>query len=169
MRRVPGEDPTALSAGEPEALDRSPGELLRSERERRGLSIQQAAEDLHLDAATVQAIEADRFQELGAPVYARGHLRKYAEVLGLAPEYLLSRYEALADTPVVPVPVPVARLEWIRPERRSLKLPLAILVAVIALVLGWWLFGFVGQMDLGARGEVPGAGGHDDRGEVAIE
>ncbi len=59
----------------------SPGELLRRERERRMLSLQRAAEDLHLDTVTVEAIESDRFQALGAPVYAKGHLRKYATLL----------------------------------------------------------------------------------------
>ena len=43
----------------------------------------QAAEQLHLDVAAVKALEAGRFEELGAAVYVRGHLRRYAELLGL--------------------------------------------------------------------------------------
>ena len=59
----------------------TPGMLLRRERERRALSVQQAAEDLHLDTWMVDAIEADRFVALGAPVYAKGHLKKYAALV----------------------------------------------------------------------------------------
>ena len=86
----------------------TPGEMLRAERERRGYSVQQAAEELHLDAWVIEAIEANRFEALGAPVYARGHLRKYAALLGLSPATVIERYEALSDTPVEPTPVPAA-------------------------------------------------------------
>ena len=92
MRRQPGRD--------------TPGECCARERERRGYSVQQAAEDLHLDAWMIEAIEANRFVALGAPVYAKGHLRKYAALLGLSPANVLERYEALGDTPVVPTPIP---------------------------------------------------------------
>ena len=73
----------------------TPGGMLRAERERRGYSMQQAAEDLHLDVWVIEAIEANRFVALGAPVYAKGHLRKYATLLGLSPATVLERYEAL--------------------------------------------------------------------------
>ena len=60
------------------AAPRSIGERLRAGRERSGLSIAAAAEKLHLDTKVIEALEADRFAELGASVYVRGHLRRYA-------------------------------------------------------------------------------------------
>lgn len=125
------------------AASLTPGELLRRERERRSLSQLQAAEDLHLDTRVVEAIEANRFDLLGAPVYARGHLKKYAALLGLSPEFVLQRYEALADRPEVPMPVPasvtagaVVDLE----QRSTFKGPLLVSVTLIVLALGWWIF-----------------------------
>ncbi len=56
---------------------------LTTARERAGLSLQQAADQLHLDVSSVKALEAGDFAALGAQVYARGHLRRYAELLGL--------------------------------------------------------------------------------------
>src|SRR5688572_25117392 len=109
MNAAGGSEPSAsdaaraTSAGAIDSL--TPGELLRRERDRRSMSLQQAAEDLHLDPRTVQAIEENRFAALGVPVYARGHLRKYAALLGLSPEYIIQRYEALTDRPEVPTPV----------------------------------------------------------------
>lgn len=97
---------TAHAQADAEGLQ-TPGALLQRERERLGLSVQQAAEGLHLDPWIVEAMEANRFLALGAPVYAKGHLRKYAALLGLAPELILSRYEALSDAPQEPTPVPV--------------------------------------------------------------
>ena len=64
------------------AAPRSIGERLRAGRERAGLSVAAAAEKLHLDPKVIEALEADRFAELGASVYVRGHLRRYADFVG---------------------------------------------------------------------------------------
>jgi cytoskeleton protein RodZ len=117
----------------------TPGELLRRERERRRLSIQQAAEDMHLDAWIVEAIEENRFVALGAPVYAKGHLRKYATQLGLAPELVIARYVALSDVPVEPTPIPTSVNAPPRTERISLKTPLLVAALLIAAAVAWWI------------------------------
>lgn len=121
--------------------DATPGVLLKRERERAALTVRQAAEDLHLDAWIIEAIEANRFLALGAPVYAKGHLRKYATRLGLSVEDIFARYEALQDRPHEADPIPTAVATPIRPPRRSLKGPLwiAALIAVAA-VLGYLAF-----------------------------
>jgi len=137
---VEGAQATAPNA----AASLTPGQLLQRERERRSISRLRAAEDLHLDTRVVEAIEADRFDQLGAPVYARGHLKKYALLLGLSPEFVLQRYEALTDhRPEVPMPVPasvtsgaVVDLE----QRSTFKGPLLVSVTLIVLALGWWIF-----------------------------
>jgi cytoskeleton protein RodZ len=120
----------------------TPGELLKRERERRSISLLQAAEDLHLDTRVVQALEANRFELLGPPVYSRGHLRKYAALLGLSPEYIIQRYEALTDVPQVPTPVPASSFATVSVglERRSNKGPVWMAIALFALAIGWWIF-----------------------------
>jgi cytoskeleton protein RodZ len=116
--------------------------MLRAERERRGYSVQHAAEDMHLDAWVIEAIEANRFEALGAPVYARGHLRKYASLLGLSPATVIERYEALGGTPVEPTPIPAAIATPVHPERRRVpKLPLWIAAAIVVVAgLAWLAF-----------------------------
>jgi cytoskeleton protein RodZ len=94
----------------------TPGALLQQERVRRGLSVQQAAEGLHLDAWMIEAIESNQFLALGAPVYAKGYLRKYAALLELAPDVIVARYDGLSDTPVVPTPIPVITTTPPRPK-----------------------------------------------------
>lgn len=130
----------ASAAGTAESL--TPGELLKSERERRSISLLQAAEDLHLDARVVEALEANRFELLGPPVYSRGHLRKYAALLGLSPEFIIQRYEAMTDLPVVPTPVPTSTLAAasVGLDRRSNQGPVWMAVALTALAIGWWIF-----------------------------
>jgi len=136
----------------------TPGELLRRERERRSLSQLQAAEDLHLDTRVVEAIEANRFDQLGAPVYARGHLKKYAALLGLSPELVIERYEALTDRPEVPTPVPASAVTGaaVTFERRSgFKGPLLVSVTLIVLALGWWVVDEVTRPSMQAIPQVP--------------
>lgn len=116
----------------------TPGALLKRERERRALSVQQAAEDLHLDPWVIEAIEANRFQALGAPVYAKGHLRKYATLLELAVEPIIEKYEALQDRPIAADPIPTAIAAPLPPPRRSLKGPIWIVLSmIVAGLLAW--------------------------------
>jgi cytoskeleton protein RodZ len=96
MNAVSEIQPTAGTAGS------TPGALLRQGREQRGLTVQQVSEELHLDAWLVEALEQNRFLALGAPVYAKGHLRKYAVLLGLSPELILARYQEIAEPPPPP-------------------------------------------------------------------
>lgn len=63
----------------------SPGAWLAAAREQAGWSLVQTAERLHLDVAAVKALEAGDYRSFGAAVYARGHLRRYAELVGLSP------------------------------------------------------------------------------------
>ena len=52
------------------------GARLRAGREKLGLTILQAAERLHVDPKILESLEIEDFDALGAPVFARGHLRQ---------------------------------------------------------------------------------------------
>jgi cytoskeleton protein RodZ len=68
------------------------GARLRAARERAELSVVQVTELLHVDPSVIQALESERFSELGASVYVRGHLRHYAELLRESAPELLALY-----------------------------------------------------------------------------
>lgn len=129
------------AAGEP-AL---PGQALRSAREARGLSLHKAADELRMTPDQVAAMEEGRYDSLGPPVFARGHLRRYAALLGLAAEPLLEEYEGAHRDAVAPTLMPPASLRTPVAERKS---PLAVVMVVLvpaalaAVVAGaWWLQG----------------------------
>jgi cytoskeleton protein RodZ len=67
------------------------GEALRSTRERKGLSIDQVAQETRISPRFLEALEAEQFNELPAPVYVRGFLRSYANFLQLEPQPLLDQ------------------------------------------------------------------------------
>ena len=92
------------------ATKETPGSALRRAREQKNLSIQQIADELHLDLKIVHALEADAFYSLGAPVYAKGYLRKYALLVGLPEDDVIALYERLSDVPPTPTVMPVASL-----------------------------------------------------------
>jgi cytoskeleton protein RodZ len=120
------------------ATTQTPGTALRRAREQRNFSIQQIADELHLDLKIVHSLEADDFFSLGAPVYARGYLRKYALLVGLDPEAVIAMYERLTDVPPTPTVMPVASA-YQPPQRISLRRPLLIVVSVAALALLGWI------------------------------
>jgi cytoskeleton protein RodZ len=60
------------------------GQRLKAEREKRGFSAQKVANDMHLDAWVIDALEAGEYDRIGPAVYAQGHLRKYASILGVS-------------------------------------------------------------------------------------
>jgi cytoskeleton protein RodZ len=77
-----------------------PGAKLKAERERRGLSAQKAADEMHLDRWVIDALEADDYKRIGPTVYAKGHLKKYAALLGLPAAEILAGYESRPPGPV---------------------------------------------------------------------
>ena len=92
------------------------GARLRAARERKGLTVLQAAEKLHVDAKVLESLEAEDFAPLGADVYVRGHLRRYAELVGESAGELQDLY-ASAGLAVHPDLTRIPRVE--RPSESS--------------------------------------------------
>ena len=80
------------------------GERLRSARKARAISVAQIADALKVEEHSVLALEEERFEDLGAPVFVRGHLRRYAQMVGLSPEAVLEAYrKAAPDSDALPL------------------------------------------------------------------
>ncbi|WNG16643.1 helix-turn-helix domain-containing protein [Cystobacter fuscus] len=74
------------------------GELLRQVREGRNLSPHSLADRTRISVRHVENIEADRYDQLPAPVYLRGMLMSMARELGLDPLRVSRSYMALASS-----------------------------------------------------------------------
>jgi cytoskeleton protein RodZ len=118
------------------------GPRLKAEREQRGLSAQKAADELHLDAWVIDALETDDYERIGPSVYAKGHLKKYAALLGLPAEDILAGYESRARAPKLQPSQPASvRLRTDTPAVSNLPwTQIGGSIAVVLLVLGvlWW-------------------------------
>ena len=115
------------------------GERLRRAREQRGLTVDECAERLYLPASVITALEGEQFATLGAGVYARGHLRRYAGLLELdaagLEQLMLQRLSAAPDL----ANIQTHRITGTGSSRRLGVVPVAIVAVVLALVvLVWW-------------------------------
>jgi cytoskeleton protein RodZ len=116
------------------------GTRLRAAREKKGLTILQAAEKMHLDARIIEVLEGEDFAALGAAVYARGHLRHYAELVGEQPAQLLELYAN--STRAAPVQPDLTRIAHVPLESDSGRLTgpaVVVLVTIAAIGTLWWV------------------------------
>lgn len=113
------------------------GKQLREARERLGLGVSQAAEQLHVDEKVIDALETGRFKAIGAPVFVRGHLRHYANLLG--EPSASGRYESLTQAPPDLTAVPNLPAQRTTP-RKLWPLVLFAVILVLAAVV-WWAMG----------------------------
>ncbi|PRQ05900.1 hypothetical protein ENSA5_00110 [Enhygromyxa salina] len=67
----------------------SPGPYLQAQRKRRGVSLEQLAVATKIPRRQLELLEADRFEELPAMVFAKGFLRCCARSLELDPDTVL--------------------------------------------------------------------------------
>jgi len=112
------------------------GERLAAARRDQQITVLEVAKELHLDEPKVRALEENNFELLGAPVFAKGHLRKYAMLVGVDNDDVLQDYYKLNRASGMPPVVgkvrkPVGEMSpgpWIT----------AIVVLLIVATAYWW-------------------------------
>jgi cytoskeleton protein RodZ len=71
----------------------SVGAYLREQRQRKGLSLDEVARATRVGARYLEALEADQFSSLLAPVFTRGFIRAYCQAVSVAPDDALRLYD----------------------------------------------------------------------------
>ena len=100
------------------------GDWLRRQREMREISLRDIAERTKISLRYLEAMEADRFDLLPAPIFAKGFLREYARYVGLSPDDVVNHYlsvhhpEELAGDPKDDTKVRCGRSRSIPASRR---------------------------------------------------
>jgi cytoskeleton protein RodZ len=108
------------------------GELLKSAREESRLSINDLSEATSIRAGLLSQMEQNDFSHCGGDIYARGHLRNIAPLIGLDAAKLITIYnqehsvesrslnDLLAENNVTKVPIEKKRMSWKTPAAVSL-------------------------------------------------
>jgi cytoskeleton protein RodZ len=117
------------------------GARLRGAREHQGLTVVQAAEKLYVDARTLEALEAEDFAALGADVYVRGHLRRYAELIGESPGELQELYASSTQA----ARPDLTRIPRSEPGSGTARLVLPALLGLALVVLLWRVLAMPGE------------------------
>lgn len=68
------------------------GDWLRRQREMREINLRDIADRTKISLRYLEAMEADRFDLLPAPIFAKGFLREYARYVGLSPDDVVNHY-----------------------------------------------------------------------------
>jgi cytoskeleton protein RodZ len=112
------------------------GERLAEARRERQISVLEIAKELHIDEQKVRALENNDFDALGAPVFAKGHLRKYSQLVGVDHEDVLTDYYRLTRSQSVQ---PVIT-NWTKPQRElSLGPWIAAIAVILVAAIAYWL------------------------------
>jgi cytoskeleton protein RodZ len=117
------------------------GERLKAAREAKGLSAQKAADELHLDAWVIEALESGDYVRIGPSVYVKGHLKRYAGLIGLPPSEILGADATRSSAPAAAATQPsTLRLRTSAPGGPQLRwVPLAgFAVAAVVLAGVYW-------------------------------
>lgn len=96
----------------------SVGEDIAAARKDAKLTVEQVSERTRIRAGVLREIEQDNFSHCGGDVYAKGHLRSIATVVGLDPEPLISEYDRAHGT-AVPSAATVFEAETTTAPRRG--------------------------------------------------
>src|SRR5688572_8721784 len=81
------------------------GERLRAARLTQDLTVEQLSTELRIEAKQLHALEDNRFEQIGVPVFIKGYLKQYGTRLGLDVADLLALYykqTTLADIQIQP-------------------------------------------------------------------
>jgi cytoskeleton protein RodZ len=132
------EQSTASAAGSPPE-PQSLGTTLRQARIARDLSLEQVSTELRIEVQQLEALEQDRFERIGVPVFIKGYVRQYGTFLGLDVRDLLAQYykqNSLKEIQIQP-----SKTIKLRDERQITVWIVATLILVglfIALGVWWW-------------------------------
>lgn len=126
----------------PPTQELSVGQTLRQEREKRQLSLEQAAQQLKLRVEILRNLELDQPDKAILPTFMRGYLKSYARFLKLPEQVLLSRFEQqhqVKSAPVKTMRTFSNRSAKQRTEARYMWLTwLIALVLLVSLAVWFW-------------------------------
>jgi cytoskeletal protein RodZ len=113
----------------------SVGEHLRKLREEKRMSLAEVSRATRVPIASVERIEADRFDELPGEVFVRGFLRAYAKALEVPVDDVLARYTASRRVAwVTPLPI-TSPVRPARSRRFGVAIAFVLLLILFTLAL----------------------------------
>tara|TARA_R110002096_G_scaffold23031_2_gene73526 strand:- start:18220 stop:19104 length:885 start_codon:yes stop_codon:yes gene_type:complete len=114
------------------------GERLAEARRELQIPVLEIAKELHLDEYKVRALESNDFDVIGAPVFAKGHLRKFAQLVRISEADVMADYYELTRSSESQ---PALSLRPRQKQALSLSPGPWLALIIVAIVIGaayWW-------------------------------
>ncbi len=77
---------------ENKVVTKGPGDLLQAARIQQGISVEDIARQMNLNARILQSIEDDDYGEIQSPIFMRGYLRTYARLVGVDEDNIIKLF-----------------------------------------------------------------------------
>ena len=111
------------------------GERLLAARKKQSVTVAEIAKELHISEQKVEALERNDFEMLGAQVFAKGYIRKYAQMVGVDADEIVADYDELAAVDTQPL------FKARRRTRREMSPGpwIAVIVLIIIIATVYWV------------------------------
>ncbi len=118
----------------------SPGTMLRTAREKQGLSQQAIADKLFIKPQSVDDIENDKVDPRISITFTKGYVKMYAKLVGLDDKGVIAEFEKLHSAPEQPANFQSfsRKVNKQAHDDRWMMVTYVILFLLIAGVVGWW-------------------------------
>ena len=121
-----------------EIIRLSPGQMLSAARVQQNLTQREVAEKLHITMHYVNAIEHDEHDKLPGAVFAKGYIKRYAEIMALDETAVMASYEDLSHARPAVIAGTSRNAKKARRVGKSLLVMAALATVFITLFLGLW-------------------------------
>jgi len=112
----------------------TPGNILKTEREKQKRSLEEIAATLNLNITYLRAIEDEKYDIIPAEIYTKAYLRFYAQALGLDSAHIISLYQKKTVAPPVQKPQPQEKKTGF-PFKPALIISSVVVIAVLIAVI----------------------------------
>ena len=123
------------------------GQSLANERSKKELSVNQVAREIKIEPHVVDKIENNDFESIGAPVFVKGYLRQYSELVGLDSDVIIEKYNAISS---LEDSMPIVN-DSIDQISKYILTPKIILIAIFAILISFGIlatvFGIFGNKE----------------------
>jgi cytoskeleton protein RodZ len=123
---------------------KTPGQILRLQREQQNFSIQEIAKRTHLNKKIIESIENDSQEGMPSTIYVRGYLRSYAKIVGVDADEIIRLYNADSPPPPPEILPEVKPPSQVSSNDKPVKaFTYLITLGLVLLLLIWYQSNFV--------------------------
>ena len=133
------------SVSEESVVKVSPGELLKIQREKLGMTEKSVSEELHITMHYVRLLETNDFERLPGDVFARGYIKSYADLLGLDKQFIVSLYNDHTKQRRESEEAAAQKKRAKRYKDKNLPWIVFSGIACVVVLIGLWYFGTGGR------------------------